>query len=79
MSLVTKYDFKGYEHVSNINTEYLEKKDMAVPDVTGNSIKYLNPNTNTDCDSERKISETKDHSGHSSEDLCLDTAQSVSK
>jgi hypothetical protein len=33
MSLVTKDDFKGYEHVSNINKEYL-KKDMAVPDVT---------------------------------------------
>jgi hypothetical protein len=76
MSLVTNDDFKGYEHVSNNNKEYL-KKDMAVPDVTGNSIIYLKPNTNIG-DSEREISDTKDRSGHSSEDLCLDIAQCLS-
>jgi hypothetical protein len=72
MTLVTKDDLKGYEHVSNINKEYLEK-DRAVPDVTGNTIISLNPDTNADGDSEREISDIKDRSGHSSEDLCLDT------
>jgi len=76
MSLVTK-DLKGYECVSNINKVYLE--DRAVPEVTCNTIIYLNPDTNTDGDTEHEISDTKDRSASSSEDLCLEFAQSVSK
>ena len=68
---------KGCEHVSNNNKEYLEK-DRAVPEVTGNTIIYLNPDANTDGNSECEISDTKDRSGRSSKGLCLDIAQSVS-
>jgi hypothetical protein len=53
------------------------ERHRAIPNVTGNII-HLNPDTNTDGDSEREISNTKDRSGcSSSEDFYLAIAQSL--